>query len=195
MGAAPNYRQRRDLYGADPGSLSARPDGFSGQFSHSALVALVLAFYMKQTKWGVFFGLVVRLTGVRAIGWSCYRWGRKPEAAATKWAIFATAGSGLSGLLRGVGSTLLLPDNIVEQTFLAFVIGGICAGALVSLSYHLPVFIAYVFSSALPLAASFLLDGRTVYVAMGCMAVVFVAAVELSPNFGDGLKDQAAARA
>jgi hypothetical protein len=127
------------------------------------LVALVLASYMEQTKWGVFFGLVVTLTGVRAIGWSCYRWGRKPEAATTKWAIFATAGSGLSGLLWGVGSTLLLPDNIVEQTFLAFVIGGMCAGALVSLSYHLPAFIAYVFSSALPLAASFLLDGRTVY--------------------------------
>jgi signal transduction histidine kinase len=149
---------------------------------NSALVALVLASYMEQTKWGVFFGLVVTLTGVRAIGWSCYRWGRKPEAATTKWAIFATAGSGLSGLLWGVGSTLLLPDNIVEQTFLAFVIGGMCAGALVSLSYHLPAFIAYVFSSALPLAASFLLDGRTVYVAMGCMAVVFVAAVTFAAH-------------
>jgi len=112
---------------------------------NSALVALVLASYMEQTKWGAFFGLVVTLTGVRAIGWSCYRWGRKPEAATTKWAIFATAGSGLSGLLWGVGSTLLLPDNIVEQTFLAFVIGGMCAGALVSLSYHLPAFIAYGF--------------------------------------------------
>ena len=41
----------------------------------------------EQTKWGVFFGLVVTLTGVRAIWWSCYRWGRK--AATTKWAIFA----------------------------------------------------------------------------------------------------------
>jgi hypothetical protein len=37
---------------------------------NSALVALVLASYMEQTKWGVFFGLVVTLTGVRAIGWS-----------------------------------------------------------------------------------------------------------------------------
>jgi signal transduction histidine kinase len=36
---------------------------------------------------------------------------------------------------------------------------------------------AYVYCSALPLAAGFLLDGRTLYVAMGCMAVVFVAAV------------------
>jgi len=76
----------------------------------------------------------------------------------------------------------LLPDNIVEQTFFAFVIGGMCAGALASLSYYLPVFIAYTYSSALPLAAGFLLDGRTVYAAMGCMAVVFVAAISFAAH-------------
>jgi signal transduction histidine kinase/CheY-like chemotaxis protein len=149
---------------------------------NSALVALVLASYMEQTRWWIFFGLVVTLTGVRAIGWSYYRHSRKPVEATTKWAIFATAGSGLSGLLWGAGSTLLLPDNIVERTFLAFVIGGMCAGALVSLSYYLPAFIAYVFSAALPLAGSFLFDGKTVYVAMGCMALVFVAAVTFAAN-------------
>jgi signal transduction histidine kinase len=82
----------------------------------------------------------------------------------------------------GVGSTLLLPDNIVEQTFLAFVIGGMCAGALVSLSYYLPAYIAYVVSAALPLAGSFLLDGRIVYAAMGGMAVVFVLAVTFAAH-------------
>jgi hypothetical protein len=101
---------------------------------NSALVALVLASYMEQTRWWVFFGSVVTLTAVRAIGWSLHQHNRKPDEATTQWAIVATAGSGLSGLLWGLGSTLLLPDNIVEQTFLAFVIGGMCAGALVSLS-------------------------------------------------------------
>ena len=72
---------------------------------------------------------------------------------------------------------ILLPDNVIEQTFVAFVIGGMCAGALVSLSYYLPAFIAYVYLSVLPLACGFLLDGRTVYVAMGWMAIVFAAAV------------------
>jgi signal transduction histidine kinase/CheY-like chemotaxis protein len=144
---------------------------------NSALVALVLASYMAQTRWWTFFGLVLALTAVRAAGWTCYRYYRKVPGNTTFWAIFATAGSALSGLIWGFSSTLLLPDNIVEQTFLAFVIGGMCAGALVSLSYHLPAFIAYTYSSALPLAAGFLLDGKTVYMAMGCMAVVFVGAI------------------
>jgi signal transduction histidine kinase/CheY-like chemotaxis protein len=77
---------------------------------------------------------------------------------------------------------MLLPDNLLEQTFLAFVIGGMCAGALVSLSYYLPAFIAYVYLSALPLAADFLLDGGKLYVAMGCMVVVFVGAVTFAAH-------------
>src|SRR5882672_6165871 len=90
---------------------------------NSALVALVLASYLEQTRWWIFFGLVVTLTGARAIGWSYYRH-RQAVEDKTKWTLFATAGSGLSGLLWGASGTLLLPDNIVEQTFLAFVIGG-----------------------------------------------------------------------
>src|ERR1700730_13502226 len=140
---------------------------------NSGLVALVLASYLEQTRWWIFFGLVVTLSAARAIGWRIYRHHRKPADHTIKWALIATAGSGL----WGAGSTLLLPDNMVQQTFLAFVIGGMCAGALASLSYYLPALLAYVYSSALPWAASFLLDGRTVYVGMGCMAVVFIAAV------------------
>jgi hypothetical protein len=39
---------------------------------NSALVALVLASYMEQTRWWIFFGSVVALTAVRAAAWSCY---------------------------------------------------------------------------------------------------------------------------
>src|SRR5215831_18835328 len=150
--------------------------------ANAALVALVLASYMEQTRWWIFFGLVVVLTGARAIGWSYYHHHRQAVENKTEWAIFATVGSGLSGMIWGASSILLLANSIVEQTFLAFVIGGMCAGALVSLSYYLPAFVAYVLASALPLAGSFLLDGRTVYVAMGCMVVVFVGAVTFAAS-------------
>ena len=144
---------------------------------NSGLVALVLASYLEQTRWWIFFVLVVTLTGARVIAWRLYRRHRASDDLAIEWGIIAALGSGLSGLLWGAGSTLLLPDNILEQTFLAFVIGGMCAGALVSLSYYLPAFIGYVYFSVLPLAGSFLADGRVVYMAMGCMILVFAAAV------------------
>jgi signal transduction histidine kinase len=147
---------------------------------NSALVALVLASYMGQTRWWIFFAAVVSLNGFHALGWSWYREHRK--SATTTWAMFAVVGSGLSGLLWGAASTLFLSQNIVERTFMAFVVGGMCVCALVSLSYYLPALIIYVFLAALPLATSFLLDGETVYVAMGCMAILFVAAVTFAAH-------------
>jgi signal transduction histidine kinase/CheY-like chemotaxis protein len=161
--------------------------------ANSALVAVVLGTYLEQTRWWIFFGLVITLTGLRAIGWICYRHYAQPYETTAKWAIFATAGSSLSGLLWGLGSTSLLSDNILEQTFLVFVIGGMSAGALVSLAYHLPTYIAYVFSAVMPLSSIFILDGRTVHVTMGGMLVVFVAALTFAAHhfnsaFGRGLR-------
>jgi signal transduction histidine kinase len=150
---------------------------------NSGLVTVVFALYLQQTRWWSFFGLVITLTGARAIAWRLYRRNQTSNGLTIKWAIIATLGSGLSGLLWGVGSTLLLPGNILEQTFLAFVIGGMCAGALVSLSYYLPAFMAYTYSSVLPLAGSFLAEGRIVNVAMGCMTVVFAGAVTLAAYY------------
>ena len=144
---------------------------------NSALVAIVLASYMGQTRWLIFLALTVALTGARVIGCILYRNHAKMAQSTGEWAMFATIGSGLSGLLWGAGSALLLPDNLVEQTFVAFVIGGMCAASLVSFSYYLPAFIAYVFPASLPLAVRFFLDGWTVH---GDMMVVFAAAITLA---------------
>jgi len=144
---------------------------------NSALVAIVLASYLGQTRWLIFLALTVALTGARVIGCILYRNHAKMAQSTGEWAMFATIGSGLSGLLWGAGSALLLPDNLVEQTFVAFVIGGMCAASLVSFSYYLPAFIAYVFPAALPLAVRFFLDGWTVH---GDMMVVFAAAITLA---------------
>ena len=92
---------------------------------NSSLVAVVLASYMGQALWLIFLALTLVLTVVRMIGWRVY-WSRAAAARSTpRWAIIATMESGFSGLLWGAGSALLLPDSLVEQTFVAFVIGGI----------------------------------------------------------------------
>src|SRR6202048_3525618 len=157
---------------------------------NSALVAIVLASYMGQTWWLVFLALTIAVTAARVVGWACYRYRREMAHSTTKWAIYATFGSGLSGLLWGAGSAFLLPDNLVEQTFVAFVIGGMCAASLVSFSYYLPAFVAYVFPASLPLAGRFFLDGWTVH---GDMMVVFAAAMTLAAYnstraFSNGLR-------
>jgi signal transduction histidine kinase/CheY-like chemotaxis protein len=157
---------------------------------NSALVAIVLASYKGQTWWLVFLALTIALTGAHAFGLVRYRQTRPSVESASRWAAAATVGSGLSGLLWGVGSALLLPDNLVEQTFVAFVIGGMSAASLVAFSNYLPAFIAYVFPASLPLAGRFFLDGWTVH---GDMMVAFAVTISLAAcnsarGFVDGLR-------
>lgn len=182
---------RNGIYAAQIQALYQHtPMVLSVNVVNSALVAIVLASYMGQTWWLVFLALTVALTGARVVGWTCYRHRSEMTRSTTKWAICATVGSALSGLLWGAGSAFLLPDNLVEQTFVAFVIGGMCAASLVSFSYYLPAFIAYVFPASLPLAGRFFLDGWTVH---GDMMVVFAAAITLAAYnstraFSNGLR-------
>jgi signal transduction histidine kinase/CheY-like chemotaxis protein len=157
---------------------------------NSSLVALLLASYMGQALWLIFLALTFLLTALRMIGWKFYRSLPLSVQSRPKWAIIATMGSGLSGLLWGAGSALLLPDSLVEQTFVAFVIGGMCVASLVSFSFYLPAFTAYVFPAALPLAGRFFWDGWPVH---GDMMVVFALAITLaayksSRGFATGLR-------
>ena len=84
---------------------------------NSALVALVLASYLGQTPWLIFLVLTLALTALRLIGWNRYYSRSHSGGEATaRYATLAIVGSGLSGILWGAGSALLLPDNLVEQT-------------------------------------------------------------------------------
>src|SRR5260370_18484211 len=103
--------------------------------------------------------LTIALGGAEAFGWVLSRQARQGVESASRWAAAATVGSGLSGLLWGAGSALLLPDNLVEQTFVAFVIGGMWAASLVAFSNYFPAFIAYVFPPSFPLAGPFFPPG------------------------------------
>lgn len=157
---------------------------------NSTLVAAVLASYLGQTPWLIFLVLTLTLTGMRLIGWNRYYARSQLGKATTKYAIVAVAGSGLSGILWGAGSALLLPDNLVEQTFVAFVIGGMCVASLISFSYYIPAFVAYVFPAVLPLAGRFFWDGWPVH---GDMMVVFavtitIAAFNSARGFATGLR-------
>jgi signal transduction histidine kinase/ActR/RegA family two-component response regulator len=157
---------------------------------NSTLVAVLLSSYSGQTSWLLFLMGNVASTGAQLIGCLFYYARKEFVGSARAWAIVATLGSGLSGFLWGAGSAFLLPDNLVEETFVAFVIGGMCVASLVSFACHIPAFVAYVFPASLPLAARFFMDGWAVH---GDMMVVFavaitVAACNSSRGFAAGLR-------
>jgi signal transduction histidine kinase len=66
------------------------------------------------------------------------------------------------------------------QIFLTFVIGGMCAGAVVLNASHLPTPLAFLLSASLPMAVRFFAEGTTADRALGTMIVVFATALSLA---------------
>jgi signal transduction histidine kinase/ActR/RegA family two-component response regulator len=157
---------------------------------NSTLVAVLLSSYSGQTLWLLFLMGNVASTGAQLIGCLFYYSKRKFVGSTRGWAIIATLGSGLSGFLWGASSAFLLPDNLFEETFVAFVIGGMCVASLVSFACYIPAFVAYVFPASLPLAARLFMGGWPVH---GDMIVVFAVAITIaahnsSRGFAAGLR-------
>lgn len=146
---------------------------------NAGLVGVVLSSHAVPSRWIIFVALTVLLAAMRAVLWHLNR-ARRISNSAAIWAICATIGSGLSGFLWGVGGALLLSNDLIEQTFFAFMIGGMCAAPLVSFSYYLPAFLAYAIPATLPLVGRFVLNGWTINAAMGDMILVFAAAITLA---------------
>ena len=84
------------------------------------------------------------------------------------------AGAAASGLFWGAAALFLYPTgSVVHQTFLAFVIGGLVAGAAAAYAVYLPVFLAFSLPAVLPLAARLALDRDAVHLTMAGLILFF----------------------
>lgn len=118
---------------------------------------------------------VVIVSLVRAI--TTYRYNKaSPENTETfTWFILFFIGSIFAGLLWAAASIWLFPaDSIARQVFLAFVVGGMVAGAITSLSQtRLTIYVYIILSSALLLIRFFTSESE-LGVAMGSMVTLFL---------------------
>ena len=107
----------------------------------------------------------------------------------------AFLGSFATGLAWGVGTALLLPEPPTYRLFVAFVVAGMCAGSVTVSAAHMPSLVAFLLSATVPLAVRFLYEGTHTTIPMGCMGLVFAAALmftgrAFSASFGDRLRLQ-----
>ncbi len=81
----------------------------------------------------------------------------------------------LSGLAWGAAGFLLYdPQNMLNQSLLAFVIAGMCAGIIVSLSAFIEASAAFLATSLLPFIVRLLVEGSSENQAMAFMAVLYL---------------------
>lgn len=94
------------------------------------------------------------------------------------WKALFLAGAALAGL--GWGSTMLFllpPSSVPHQIFLVFILGGITAGAVSTLSARFDAFLCFAVPTITPAIAYFLQSDDTLAAAMAAMIVVFAVAM------------------
>lgn len=94
------------------------------------------------------------------------------------WAHLALLISAASGLTWGAVAIWLFPENdYVHQVFTAFVIAGMCAGAVTTLSPMLSSAFAFILFAMLPVIVRFFQAGTDIHYAMAAMAFLFAVMV------------------
>jgi signal transduction histidine kinase/CheY-like chemotaxis protein len=164
---------------------------------NALITAVVLSPQVESARlagWLVAFTLMV---GGRFVLW--LRFIRLPAGAVpgTEWERLATGGALVSGGLWGVCSLLLMPAGGPYPLFVAFVIGGMCAGAATVNAAHFPSVVAFILPAALPLAAWFLMQGTRISAAMAVMTILFAGALifaarRFSVQFAEGVRGRLA---
>jgi signal transduction histidine kinase len=145
---------------------------------NSVVVALVFWGRIEATRLLAWVATLWIVAAARLVLRSAYR-RAEPMREAARWGRIFTIGAGVNGVVWGAAPLLLLRDglSLPHALFLAFVLGGMAAGAALSNAGHQPAFLAFAVPALVPITAELLRRGDRLEVAMGFMVAVFGAAV------------------
>ncbi len=119
--------------------------------------------------WLAAFALVLALRGLLVLA---HR--RRPQALTPRdWARVFTLGAWATGAAWGASVLLIPADSLAYQVFVAFVLAGMVAGAIPSLSPHLPAYIGYELAAIGPLVLRMAEIGGQLPYAMLVMVLLF----------------------
>ena len=143
----------------------------------ASLVAYLLRDFYPGWLIVAWVGLIVVISA-RLYDFWCYRREPQPAETAASWALRFTVGTAATGCLWGlIGSVLLLTSDPAHLAFIAFVVGGLTAGAAVSNSAYLPAMIGFTAPVVLPAILVLFSRATLMSVAMGLVAAAGAAAL------------------
>jgi hypothetical protein len=95
-----------------------------------------------------------------------------------RWRALFVLGAAAAGVAWGLAGTVFFSeDSVFHQVFLAFLLGGIVAGAAPYLASVISAYIAFSLPTLLPFAVLLIAKGGNVYPFMGIMVLVFASAM------------------
>ncbi len=107
------------------------------------------------------------------------RYARSPETdEIRRWRALLAIGPALTGAGWGAAGILLYPENqLTNQVFLIFVLGGMMLGAASTLAARPEAFLAFLLPAGLAPSARLVIQGGETHAAMGMLAALFTTAV------------------
>ncbi len=153
---------------------SKAPAGFAATFFNAGVTTAVLwpvSSHVVLFSWAC---LIAAVTIARyLLGRAYLRAAPTPEHV-QPWLTRFTIGAGAAGVAWGSAGILLFPsESTVHQVFLTFLLGGMAAGAMATLSEERTAFFAFVIPDLLPCVMRLLLQGESLSLAMGFLALSF----------------------
>ena len=141
---------------------------------NSALTVVVLRSAVSIRLLATWLAVFVVTLAIRAALWLRFRH-RPQEGWTRKWAWIAEAGSYTAGLMWGVaGFAFFVPGSPIHLAMLVFVLGGMAAGAMATLSAWPRALYGYLVLSLVPFCVRLAMEGGTGSLAMAGMAGLFV---------------------
>ncbi|MCK8601600.1 sensor histidine kinase [Desulfoferrobacter suflitae] len=150
------------------------PAGLLATLVNSLVLTLVL--WQVTPYWKLLLWLVLVLLGAwlthRLI--KSYRNAPAEEMHDSRWSLFFLIGLGTCGCLMGLAGIFLFPyESLAHALFLAFLLGGMVAGATGTYSVMMRAFLIYTLPIITPLCFQLLRRGSELEVAIGGLLVVF----------------------
>ncbi len=161
------------------------PIGFVVTVLNAGVVVFILWGSVARSLLIAWLVLIVTITLLRFALVQRYRRAAATADQVRSWRTLFILGAGAAGVAWGaVGLLLFLPELMAHQVFLAFVLGGMAAGAVGLLSSVRTAFLAFFIPTVLPIIIRFFVQGGTVPVAMGVLGLFFAGALlAIARNF------------
>lgn len=159
------------------------------------IVAAALAPRVAHARLAAWLAAFALMAVLRTLVW--LRFTRLADAAlaAPRWTAAALAGALASGLIWGALGLWLMPTAPPYPLFVAFVIGGMCAGAVTVNATHLLMVVVFILPAVLPLAVRLALAGGRLGPTMALMTVLYaVALVVTAKRYAEAFADSVRAR-
>jgi PAS domain S-box-containing protein len=152
-----------------------------GSLINGAILVALLWQVVPQLSLASWFISILIINGVWGYLVYRYRQCAQHKASLDRWANWFMAGNAASGCIWGLGGILLYPStSLGHEIFLAFVFGGMIAGATALYASHFSAFLAFSLPAAMPLTLLFFSRGDSLHISMGTMGLLFVILMTLT---------------